>query len=300
MAGCGIDLGDGGMNLIDLRFADDLLVFAKSSAEASFILDRLVEELSAVGLILNAAKTFALTTEAQPAANLQTPGGIEIKVLPREEGHKWLGCMLSTAGVDGFEVDAEYHLQAASRAFYASRWILRDKRTSIIDRLRFFCSVVTSVACFGAGHRAFRRTDCVRYGVEFRRLARQVVGPPPDTDWSKPWHEILHAWHVRLASFVERAGVRDWTEEFLNRFYTFAQYVAELPEDRWVTRVRSWRPRGPRVRGRPASEWACLLEDFARRRRLGSWQEVAADKQNWEDLRCDAVAFMISAAGGGP
>ena len=246
-----------------------------------------------VVLILNTKKTVALTSEAQPAACLETPGGIKIRILSRGEGHRWLGCILSTTGLEGFTVDAEFHLQAASRAFYANRWILCDKRVSTIDRLRFFCSVVTSVACFGAGHRAFRRSDCVKYGVEFRRLARQVVGPPPGIDWSRPWHEILHEWHVRLASYMGRAGVRGWNEEFLHRFHSFAQYAVNLPADRWVTRVLNWRPAGSRARGRPASEWACLLEDYARARRLGRWGNVAADRHEWENLRNDAVAFMM-------
>ena len=54
--GHGINLEDGGDNLIDLRFADDLLLFAKTAAEASWLLDTLVVELGAVGLILNAKK----------------------------------------------------------------------------------------------------------------------------------------------------------------------------------------------------------------------------------------------------
>ena len=135
--GHGINLDDGGANLIDLRFADDLLLFAKTAAEASWLLDTLVVELGAVGLILNAKKTVALTSEAQPAACLETPGGIKIRVLSRGEGHRWLGCILSTTGLEGFTAAAEFHLQAASRAFYANRWIPCDKRVSTIDQLRF-------------------------------------------------------------------------------------------------------------------------------------------------------------------
>ena len=63
---CGIDLEDGGSKLLDLRFADDLLLFARSKFEAIFMLETLMEELAYVGLCLNAGKTVVLTNEAQP------------------------------------------------------------------------------------------------------------------------------------------------------------------------------------------------------------------------------------------
>eukprot|EP00959_Pyramimonas_sp_CCMP1952_P082076 1714893-Pyramimonas_sp.AAC.1 len=69
----GIDLGDGGEHLTNLRFADDLLLFAYSEREVCFLLDALVSELLKVGLVLNAKKTKALTTTAQAPSTIQTP-----------------------------------------------------------------------------------------------------------------------------------------------------------------------------------------------------------------------------------
>ena len=60
----GFDLGDGQPALLDLRFADDILLFAKSYAETVSLLHDLVNALSQVGLILNANKTVVLTNEA--------------------------------------------------------------------------------------------------------------------------------------------------------------------------------------------------------------------------------------------
>ena len=63
---CGIDLEDGGSKLLDLRFADDLLLFARSKFKTIFMLETLMEELAYVGLCVNAGKTVVLTNEAQP------------------------------------------------------------------------------------------------------------------------------------------------------------------------------------------------------------------------------------------
>ena len=50
----GLDFGDGGIPLLDFRFADDTLLFATSSNEAPWMVDALVTCLKEVGLELNA------------------------------------------------------------------------------------------------------------------------------------------------------------------------------------------------------------------------------------------------------
>ena len=91
----GIDLEDGGEPLLDLRFADDILVFATSSQQAAYLLDELVVALADVGLILNEDKTKLLTTQTQPPKTITTPRGVNVAVVDRDGCHKWLGCILS-------------------------------------------------------------------------------------------------------------------------------------------------------------------------------------------------------------
>ena len=150
--GCGFDLGDTMPSLLDLRFADDILHFARTAAEAMALLDDLVRKLQNIGLQLNAAKTVVLTSEVQPPFSLHTNTGIVLRVLKQEEAHKWLGCMISATGSRNTHLDLQHHLQAASRAFHANKWILCDKGVSILHRLRYFDKVVSPVACFGASH----------------------------------------------------------------------------------------------------------------------------------------------------
>ena len=91
----GIDLEDGGEPLLDLRFADDILVFATSSQQAAYLLDELVVPLANVSLMLNEDKTKLLTTHAQPPKTITTPRGVSVAVVDRDACHKWLGCILS-------------------------------------------------------------------------------------------------------------------------------------------------------------------------------------------------------------
>ena len=124
----GLDFGDGGIPLLDIRFADDILLFATffatPSDEAAWMVDALVACLKKVGLELNASKTRILTTQAQPGKTLTTQDGLEMEILDATQAHKWLGCLLSTSNTGNRETDVDFRLQATSKAFYANKLIL--------------------------------------------------------------------------------------------------------------------------------------------------------------------------------
>ena len=65
-AQCGIDLQDGLPKPLDLRFADDIFLFAR------FLLESLMKEFAEVGPLLNGDKTVVLTNGAQPLSHLWT------------------------------------------------------------------------------------------------------------------------------------------------------------------------------------------------------------------------------------
>ena len=155
-------------------------------------------------------------------------------------------------------------MQGAAKVLHENRHILCDKRASIAQRLKMSNSVVTTVACFAAEHRPMCVEDLRAMDIEFRRLVRQIVGPPPRVDWDSPWHDILHLWNERARSFVANAGIRTWAEQCVHQYWSFAEYVQQLPDTRCITRVLNWSPRGRRKAGRPRLTWSHKLEAFGR------------------------------------
>ena len=290
----GFDLGDGRRALLDLRFADDILLFAKSSSELASLLDSLILSFSRVGLQLSALTTIVLTTEAQPPQMLRTDGGITLKVLDRDAGHKWLGCVLSAQGSTGQNQDIRLHLQQANKAFFANRWILCNKHVSISARLHFFQSVVGSVACFGAGHRTVHNQDMQMIKAEYRKLLRTIVGPPGGMSWDQEWHEILHCWNVRAQRFADSSGIVAWPTLCLRQHWLLGGYVARLPDDRWARRILDWRPPGRRKLGRPTHTWESKFEEFCRACDLGDWKPVAADAAFWKNMTDDFVGYCLN------
>ena len=134
--------------LLDLRFADDILLFARTAHETIFLLESLLQEFAEAGLLLNSEKTVVLTNEAQPPSHLWTRTGIKLHVKNESGGHKWLGCILGVGKAGRTTVDLNHHLQAASKAFFANKTILCDRNVHVKDRLRYFDAVVSPVALF--------------------------------------------------------------------------------------------------------------------------------------------------------
>ena len=58
-----------------------------------------------------------------------------------------------------------------------------------------------------SGHRPLYRKHLEKYDVQFRKLVRCIVGPPPGTDWSAQWHDILHGWKIRVDHWSHASGI---------------------------------------------------------------------------------------------
>ena len=82
-----VDFQDGTRTLLDLRFADDLFLFAKTFQETKFLLDELVTRLAEVGLHLNVRKRKVLTTQSQSPTEVPLRSGQAIEVLDRGSPH---------------------------------------------------------------------------------------------------------------------------------------------------------------------------------------------------------------------
>ena len=165
-----MDFGDGGIPLLDLRFADDIVLFATSSVEAARMVDAVVTCLMEVGLALNASKTQIVTTQAQPGKTVTTQNGLEREILDATKAQKWLRCLLSTLNAGNREADLDFRVQATSKAFHANRRILCDQNVSFNSRIKFFDSVVTSVVRFGAGQRKLSKSELRKLDVHSRKL----------------------------------------------------------------------------------------------------------------------------------
>ena len=110
------------------------MLFANSGPEVAEILDKFVKAVGQVGLRLNTDKTAILTNEAQPPNTLVTREGFILKVLDRNRGQKWLGCILTACGSKMQDMDLAYQMEQGTKAMHANRWILHANRWILQDK----------------------------------------------------------------------------------------------------------------------------------------------------------------------
>jgi hypothetical protein len=107
-----------------------------------------------------------VSTEIQPPQFLITAGGEHVQILDSWSCHKWLGCMLPPGGSKTSTVDIDFHVQSATRSFYANTDILCNHHVSICKCLRYYHAVLSPVAYFAAGHRAIHQIELTRLDIK--------------------------------------------------------------------------------------------------------------------------------------
>ena len=172
----GMKFPDGMHTLLDLRFADDILLFEKTFEETKFLLDELVTCLAEVGLHLNVGKTEILTTQSQSPSEVLLRNGQVIEVLDRGSTHKWLECMLCTASTGNHAPNLAHHLPAASKPFFAHRLFLVNRNVTMRDRFKYFDAMVTPVACFVLRTKKCTNTTCAGWILCFAGYYVPLLG----------------------------------------------------------------------------------------------------------------------------
>ena len=125
-----------------------------------------------------------------------------------------------------------------------------------------------------------------------RKLLRRMVGPPPGINWNGPWHDILHEWHIRIEQQLECNGFKICSHRYLTEYWKFANYVALLPEDRWIRRVLAWHPQQRRI-GRSFMTWDSPLQHFGRWQHLEDWLVTAQATDLWQHYLNDFGTFIL-------
>jgi len=247
--GIGLNIHD--QHLSNLRFADDILLLATSQDDAICMLEILVLELEEIGLILNPNKTKMLTTELHDHDFVFLQNGSKIDVIRDHASHKWLGKAIcfTKGSLHCHAIDSR--IAAATRAFYAKKHILCAKHIPIGARLRYFNSTISQIACFARSSTTLTRQDSHKLDVAFRSLARKVVGHPSSWDYTRPYHELLHATHERLTHFCKQSNISSWSVIARTRQWQFIGNVMRGDSRKWCFQLFRWIPLGERARGRP-------------------------------------------------
>ena len=263
--------------LTSLRFADDVLLVARSKKHLTQMLRDVCESVSQYGLELHPGKTKVLSNTTKctgRGANTQlSVNGLAIQIVPLTADVKYLGRRITFDNAMRTELD--HRIRCAWAKFVSFKQELTGKYYSLRDRLKLFDSVVTPAVLYGSTSwtltkvsehlliRTQRRMLRMILGSGRRRVApvvdeasssdvnRQCGHPDVDNlvkeaddleDGLESWRDWIQRTTHQVEEHLDTLNIESWLHQARRRKWAWAARVVNLPEDRWANRLMKWNP----------------------------------------------------------
>jgi len=311
-------------NLTNLRFADDLLLLARSLYQAQEMLSDIITEAERVGLLVHFGKTTILHNSRGQNIRQQhvEVAGNKVKILPSYDAADYLGSKLRLT--HRMEVEVNFRMARAWAKFSTFRSELTSKSYNLYDRIRLFDSVVTPCALYGCGSWALTKTEEQHIRTTQWRMLRAILNKPrrildpaasdtqstsEDADQDQELEELgedeqLERWVDWLkrttkdaTDALEKVGAEDWVTVLRKRKWHWAERVCRHSNERWTSKILHWKPEeGLRGVGHPRMRWQDELNAFSKTlpgfdEDEHAWQHLLMSPESEEALMLDFVAF---------
>ena len=209
----------------------------------------------------------------------------------KESGHKWLGCMLSSAGSKSGTLDIDYHLQSADRAFFATNRY-------------FWAEMCPSETNWNFSMPSWHQLLVLELGPGASMLPIWINLISTSDLWSDAWLELQPG----FAGMIHGTKFCIFGISVCEKWLRYATWKRELKPahlnngnllgilwafhpDRWVRQMLHWQPIGRGPVGRPAMNWTSKFEQFSRIKRWDDWKNVATDADHWMMEMDELVKF---------
>ena len=138
--------------LTNLRFADDVMLFATSKGQIQNMMCEFKEATEKVGLTIHPNKTKILSNESSMNSDTKRYikiGDMDIEILAKSESVKYLGQRISFYQQETLEIKSR--IRAAWTSFRKYRQELTSKKYMLKLRLRLFDATVSPTLCYASG-----------------------------------------------------------------------------------------------------------------------------------------------------
>ena len=231
------------------------------------MLETLTQELSEVGLDLNAKNTKLFTTDV-PVSRSETPCLVEVsgefvEVVQRDKVHKYLGIALPGDLQQRGHAMVSHRIRCAWAKYHTFKPYLVDKHVDVALRFKLFDSVVTPSAMYGLSSAPLTQKHIHSLSVAQRKMLRNIVGHVKiqHEDWADYHRRMNH----RIAQALQRQPMSEWAEQVMGRKEKLHEKIEVGRTSDIASRVCAWCPQSvsdaklatlpKRGRGRPCTRW---------------------------------------------
>ena len=167
--------------------------------------------------------------------------------------------------------------------------------------MRYFQSTISQIACVAGSSHTLTLDDSKTIDTAFRKLVRQIVGHPSDWDYSRPYHELLHATNIRVSNFIVTSNINTWSIEIRKRQWAFVGSILRSDNCKWCFKLFHWRPAGSRTRGRPYLRFQDQFDKYWHHMHeiaepLGitlanHWTDAIHNEQHWQKYLASFIEY---------
>jgi len=318
----GIRLGHTNItSLTNLRFADDVLLFATTLPQLTTMLNDLHQVAGKCGLELHPDKTVILSNLSQrrgrQAGSSADVGGRRVKVLNYSDSTKYLGRKLTFDDHHAAEIDNR--IATAWRKFNALRSELTNKRYRLHSRIHLFDATITPTILYGCVSWTTTMSLNTKLQRTQRRMLRLIIGTARRQHTSPTQmttEATLEAWpdYIKRATTLADAQLRklhieSWPNTYLKRKWRWASRIAKQPTTRWTRLAANWKPQldhkrsTTRRQARPYKRWSddfdaflqAVHDDNSSQANPTQWLDVATNDATWSQLEHKFITYMNTA-----
>lgn len=298
--------------ITNLRFADDILLFATTLPQLTSMLTDLHNFAKPYGLEMHPDKTYILTNISrrrgrQAASNVDVAGRA-VQVLNYDDTTKYLGRKLGFSNYHATEV--HNRINNGWRQFNALRDELTSNRYPLNGRLRLFDATITPTVLYGCTSWTTTKDLTTKLLRTQRRMLRLIINTPrrratATTSTSTITHD--ESTHVE-PWLIDRHHIETWDVTYWRRKWRWASRLAEQHHNRWSRLAFTWQPpihhRCPvyRRHGRPHKRWNDDIYNFIQTTPHQSTDDplssntitlqIATDSATWQQLESKFIEFM--------
>jgi len=281
----------------NLRYADDILLMARSLPQLRNMLADIDREAKKVGLTLHPEKTKIQHNGIGYGAGVKSAkcGDITVEVLPTDAVTTYLGRSINLRAMDDTEVNAR--IRKAWSKFGVYRGELIDTNIPIHLRMKLFEAVITPTVLYGCEAWTMTAKRQMSLRTAQRKMVRCIMNAHrtyQDFDNYVDWMKSATA---KADHLMNVHNVTCWTKVQRRRMWNWAGKMAAEDDGRWNTAINKWQPCQTRPKGRPRTRWSDALNAFLARVFCTSfngkeWVSKAKQTKEWQEMGSRFVEEM--------
>ena len=301
--------------ITNLRFADDVLLFARTRRSLQIMIKDLQTAAAETGLHIHPEKSKVITNGKRAAASQISITGGALDVLPDDEPVKYLGKKIAMTGMH--ETELNHRISAAWACFNSHRAELTNKTYALKNRLKLFSATVTATALYGCETWTLKTDQQKRLRATQRKMLRMILGAKrrvldasassndgrSSTSNESSGEQNLEAWPdflKRTTRIVDAqlkgANLDEWVTLWRKRQWRWAGKVVQLHQHKWSYGALCWQPvldctsGGVRAQARPRRRWDDDIKAYLDHG--PHWVVLAADWVRWRALEGGFLDFV--------